>query len=408
MSANIQGLLLEQGANNSPFPNVNADMGLAGGAENVTESENNSFSEDFSRSLSLITQAGEAKDGSIASLPLVQNLPPDGKSLPYSLSPELLTAFSEFTRFDIEKLEGMLMEAESEGHDLMQLLQAGDAQQATFKIDELNIPPWLLQRLSGLRHGSSGDGERSNTQAQELLHQTNNQQRIQTPNIVTKLAQNVAVNAQPVDSVLNARSQISATRLFLDDSMASRKSLSLSDVPTLLVSEQSQPVISTIFSQQLQLTSSEKMTGLEISAPVNQKLWAEELGQKVRWLVGNKIQVAEIRINPPHLGPIEVRISLEKEKMSVLFITQHASVRDALDAAIPKLRESLQGEGLKLVNVDVSHQSFSQRREATDFFMNQDSSNSDSEKAGEDGEVTVADVVVEEQIIRMGIVDYYV
>ena len=100
-----------------------------------------------------------------------------------------------------------------------------------------------------------------------------------------------------------------------------------------------------------------------ITIPVAQPGWDQALGQRVQWLVGQQLQGAELRITPPHLGPIEVRISIGQDQQTIVhFASPHAAVRDAIEAAVPRLRDMLGNNGQDLVNVNVSQHSFAEQR----------------------------------------------
>jgi flagellar hook-length control protein FliK len=60
---------------------------------------------------------------------------------------------------------------------------------------------------------------------------------------------------------------------------------------------------------------------------------------------------------------MEVRIQVQNDQASVHFTSAHAVVRDALEAALPRLREMFGTTGVELVNVDVSSgQSFAEQQ----------------------------------------------
>ena len=82
--------------------------------------------------------------------------------------------------------------------------------------------------------------------------------------------------------------------------------------------------------------------------------WDQALGEKVTWMIGQKLQAAEIRMNPPHLGPLEVKIQWHNDQTQIQFASHHAVVRDALEAALPRLRELMTQAGVDLGQVDVS------------------------------------------------------
>lgn len=104
----------------------------------------------------------------------------------------------------------------------------------------------------------------------------------------------------------------------------------------------------------------------QVAVPFQQAGWDQAVGERVLWMVNQKLQGAEIRLNPPHLGPIEVRLQLHQDQAQVNFTAQHAVVREALEAALPRLRDMFQSQGMALVNVDVSDRSLAEQRERTD------------------------------------------
>ncbi len=107
-----------------------------------------------------------------------------------------------------------------------------------------------------------------------------------------------------------------------------------------------------------------------ISLPVTHPDWDQALGQRVVWLVKQDVQGAELRINPPQLGPVEMRIVMNNDQASVSFTSQHAIVREALEAAVPRLRDMFSDSGLNLVNVNVSQHSFAQQRQDNPYAAN--------------------------------------
>lgn len=98
--------------------------------------------------------------------------------------------------------------------------------------------------------------------------------------------------------------------------------------------------------------------GKSLDPPVGQPGWGRELGSRVLWLAKDNQQYAELRLNPPHLGPLEVRISLQPDQgTSLSFLSNHAAVRDAVAGALPQLREMLADGGFTMLDVNVSHHS---------------------------------------------------
>ncbi|AQQ29284.1 flagellar hook-length control protein FliK [Burkholderia cenocepacia] len=82
--------------------------------------------------------------------------------------------------------------------------------------------------------------------------------------------------------------------------------------------------------------------------------WTDALSQKVVFLSNAHQQSAELTLNPPDLGPLQVVLRVADNHAHALFVSQHAQVRDAVEAALPKLREAMEAGGLGLGSATVS------------------------------------------------------
>ncbi len=105
---------------------------------------------------------------------------------------------------------------------------------------------------------------------------------------------------------------------------------------------------------------------LAMPVPPQNPAWGTNLGERLQWIVNNNLQQAEIRLDPPELGTLEIKLSVQKEHAQVNIIAHHALARDAVDAAIPRLREMFADIGLNLGDVNVSQESFGQQQMAGD------------------------------------------
>jgi len=93
-----------------------------------------------------------------------------------------------------------------------------------------------------------------------------------------------------------------------------------------------------------------------VAVPLGQAQWGQALGQQVVWVMNQNVQGAELHLSPPELGPLSVRIHLDQDQASVSFVSAHAVVRDAVEAALPRLRDMFGAQGITLADVNVSHQ----------------------------------------------------
>ena len=95
-----------------------------------------------------------------------------------------------------------------------------------------------------------------------------------------------------------------------------------------------------------------------LDARVGERGWDQALGDKLVWMAGQKHQVAELHLNPPDLGPLKITLTLNHDQASAQFVSEHAAVRDALETAMPRLREMLADSGITLGNTSVSTDAF--------------------------------------------------
>ena len=100
---------------------------------------------------------------------------------------------------------------------------------------------------------------------------------------------------------------------------------------------------------------------LRVAAGVETPEFGQGVASHVSWMVDNNLNGAKLQVNPPQLGPIEVRIAVQGDHAQVWLISHSALTRDALESSSPKLREMLGAQGFAQVSVDISQRSFQER-----------------------------------------------
>jgi flagellar hook-length control protein FliK len=99
----------------------------------------------------------------------------------------------------------------------------------------------------------------------------------------------------------------------------------------------------------------------QLATPFAHAQWQSDLGEKVVWLAGRQGQMAELSLNPPSLGGIEVRLNLSGQEAGAHFFSANPAVREAIEAALPRLREMMAEAGLSLGQTTVSSEPFRDR-----------------------------------------------
>ena len=151
--------------------------------------------------------------------------------------------------------------------------------------------------------------------------------------------------------------------------------------------------------------STATMPQTEIAEPFGRPAWAQGMGKQILWMANQNISSAEIRLNPAHLGPIEVRLDISDDQINVALSSRHANVREAMEMALPKLREMFDSNGLSLADTDISHQSFAQQREQNTA---NGQGNTINNNAGHSDFVNQDEVVVNQSQLSTSMVDYYI
>ena len=94
-------------------------------------------------------------------------------------------------------------------------------------------------------------------------------------------------------------------------------------------------------------------TPAQIAAPLGSPQWGAALAERVVWMIGRDTGRADFVLNPPHLGRVEISLSLTGDTASAVFVSPAREVRDAIEQALPRLREALAQAGIALGQADV-------------------------------------------------------
>jgi len=141
-----------------------------------------------------------------------------------------------------------------------------------------------------------------------------------------------------------------------------------------------------------------------LETPLKQPGWDRAVGERVQWMVNQKVQLAELKLNPPHLGQLEVRVRMEGERAHVHFVAPLATVREALELALPRLRDMFAEGELDLGEVTVSQQGADQSGTQGQASSGQSDG---SETVAGNGAVTDTDAPETPRLTGQGLVDDY-
>ncbi|PSV48719.1 flagellar hook-length control protein FliK [Photobacterium indicum] len=128
------------------------------------------------------------------------------------------------------------------------------------------------------------------------------------------------------------------------------------------------------FSQQLSSLSGQQ-SGLNMQAKsealaqaqsplqLSKEQAGDQVSERINMMMSKNLKHVDIRLDPPELGKLQIRLSLNQDQASVQFTVGNQQTRDLVEHSMPRLREMLHQQGLQLaqssVQQDTSRQAFS-------------------------------------------------
>jgi len=141
-------------------------------------------------------------------------------------------------------------------------------------------------------------------------------------------------------------------------------------------------------------TQSGQATAQAMTQPVGTAAWSEEIGNKIVWMANRMESKAELVLTPPQMGRVEVSLSISGEQATANFVSGNAAVREALEAALPRLREVLAEAGIQLgqaqVGAENARQSAQQEKNGDNFGFNSETSVDNAGLPAQSGSISAA------------------
>jgi len=115
---------------------------------------------------------------------------------------------------------------------------------------------------------------------------------------------------------------------------------------------------------------------LPIDQHVGAPGWGQEVGNRLVWMSSNTNSHAELVLTPPQMGRVEISLAVTGDQATATFVSSNPVVREALEAAMPRLREILADAGIQLgqtqVGTENARQSAQQEKNGDNFAFGRD------------------------------------
>jgi flagellar hook-length control protein FliK len=103
---------------------------------------------------------------------------------------------------------------------------------------------------------------------------------------------------------------------------------------------------------------------LQQSAPLHlsKEMSADDMAERVQVMMSKNLKHVDIRLDPPELGRLHIRMNMHGDGASVQFTVSNQQARDALEHSMPRLREMLAQQGVQLADTSVQQQNSGQQQ----------------------------------------------
>ncbi|MDP2575174.1 flagellar hook-length control protein FliK [Vibrio penaeicida] len=90
----------------------------------------------------------------------------------------------------------------------------------------------------------------------------------------------------------------------------------------------------------------------------------DQLAERVQMMLSKNLKNVDIRLDPPELGRMQIRMTMNNDIASVQFTVANQQTRDIVEQAMPRLREMLSQQGLQLADTSVQQQNAGQQQQS--------------------------------------------
>ncbi|MEC7941121.1 MAG: flagellar hook-length control protein FliK [Pseudomonadota bacterium] len=122
-------------------------------------------------------------------------------------------------------------------------------------------------------------------------------------------------------------------------------------------------------------TRAEIQAAQQAPLQLTKELANEQVAEKVQMMMSKNLKNLDIRLDPPELGQMKIRMTMNNDVANVHFTVNSQQARDVIEQTLPRLREMLAQQGMQLADSSVQQQSSGQ---------GQDRYNSGEQQSGTD------------------------
>ncbi|WP_160175102.1 flagellar hook-length control protein FliK, partial [Photobacterium sanctipauli] len=104
-------------------------------------------------------------------------------------------------------------------------------------------------------------------------------------------------------------------------------------------------------------TTDQAQAATQPPLPLNKEQGGEQLAERMQMMLSKNLKHVDIRLDPPELGKLQIKLSMNNDQASVQFTVGNQQTRDLVEQAMPRLRELLSQQGVQLAQTSVQQDS---------------------------------------------------
>ncbi|HAS8348371.1 TPA: flagellar hook-length control protein FliK [Vibrio vulnificus] len=109
-------------------------------------------------------------------------------------------------------------------------------------------------------------------------------------------------------------------------------------------------------------TRAENVAAQQPPMPLTRELVNEQVAEKVQMMMSKNLKQLDIRLDPPELGRMQIRMTMNNDIANVHFTVTNPQARDIIEQTLPRLREMLAQQGMQLADSSVQQQASGQQQ----------------------------------------------
>ncbi|CAH1605151.1 Flagellar hook-length control protein fliK [Vibrio jasicida] len=100
----------------------------------------------------------------------------------------------------------------------------------------------------------------------------------------------------------------------------------------------------------------------QLPLQLTKELANDQVAEKVQMMMSKNLKNLDIRLDPPELGRMQIRMTMNNDLANVHFTVANPQARDLIEQTLPRLREMLAQQGMQLADSSVQQQSSGQQQ----------------------------------------------